>query len=74
MRTTLVIDDDVLDRARAVALKIHEPFRQVINAALRSGLEAAEAPAKRRSFHTHPHKMGLKPGRNLDNVQELFPS
>lgn len=72
MRTTLVIDDDVLGRARAVALKLHAPFRQVINTALRTGLEVAEAPANKRPFRTHPHKMELKPGRNLDNIQELL--
>jgi len=72
MRTTLVIDDDVLGRAREVALRLQEPFRRVINEALRAGLETVEAPAKSRPFRTRPHKMGLKPGRNLDNVQELL--
>ena len=41
MRTTLTIDDDVLDRARAVAERLDTPFRQVVNEALRAGLNAA---------------------------------
>ncbi|MFA7160136.1 MAG: DUF2191 domain-containing protein [Kiritimatiellia bacterium] len=72
MRTTLTIEDDVLDRAKAVAAKLRTPFRKVINEALRSGLETVEAPAKRRPYHTKPSLMGLKAGINLDNIQELL--
>ena len=72
MRTTLTIEDDVLDRAKSVATRLHAPFRKVVNEALRAGLETVEAPAKRRSYHTKPHKMGLRTGRNLDNIQELL--
>ena len=38
MRTTLNIDDDVLDRARAIAVRRKTPFREVVNEALRAGL------------------------------------
>ena len=72
MRTTLAIDDDVLDRARAVATRLHTPFRRVVNEALRAGLLAVEKPAKRRPYRTLPHKLGLRPGRSLDNIQELL--
>lgn len=72
MRTTVTIDDDVLDKARALAGRLHSPFRHVVNEALRAGLQAVEAPAKARPYHTRPRKMGLKAGRNLDNVQELI--
>ena len=72
MRTTLVIDDDVLDKARTVAEKLHTPFRRVVNEALRVGLQAVDAPPSTRIYRTRPHKMGLKAGRNLDNIQELL--
>ncbi|MDD5676884.1 MAG: DUF2191 domain-containing protein [Kiritimatiellae bacterium] len=72
MRTTLTIEDDVLDRAKSVAARLHAPFRKVVNEALRAGLETVEAPAKMRPYHTKPHKMGLRTGRNLDNIQELL--
>jgi hypothetical protein len=72
MRTTLTIDDDVHDRARAVAAKLHTPFRHVVNEALRVGLQAVEQPARTHEYHTHPHPMGLKDGTNLDNIQELL--
>ena len=71
MRTTLVIDDDVLDRARSVAARLHAPFRRVVNEALRVGLQAVEEPAKSRPYRTVPARLGMRPGRNLDNIQEL---
>jgi hypothetical protein len=72
MRTTLTIEDDVLARARALAEKLHRPFRRVVNESLRAGLEAVEAPARARPYRTNPRKMGLKTGRGLDNIQELI--
>jgi hypothetical protein len=72
MRTTLVIDDDVLDQARALASKRRIPFRRVVNEALRAGLSIAEAPAKQKKYRTRSRPMGLLSGRNLDNIQELL--
>lgn len=72
MRTTLTIDNDVLDRARALSTKRRTPFKTVINEALRAGLDHVERPAERRRYRTKPHAMGLKSGRNLDNIQELL--
>lgn len=72
MRTTLNLDDDVLDRAKTVASRINKPFRQVVNEALRTGLKAVEEPLRSRPYRTRPHKMGLKAGRNLDNIQALL--
>jgi hypothetical protein len=72
MRTTLVIDDDVLDQARTLASKRRIPFRRVVNEALRAGLSLAEAPEKKKKYRTKSRPMGLLPGRNLDNIQELL--
>jgi len=72
MRTTLSIDDDVIERARAVAAKLNKPFKTIVNEALRAGLDLVEQPAKQRRYKTKPHKMGLKHGRNFDNIQQLL--
>ena len=72
MRTTLTIDDDVLERARAVAARLRIPFKAVVNEALRAGLDQVEQPAKQRRYKTEPHKMGLRHGHNLDNIHELL--
>jgi hypothetical protein len=72
MRTTLTIDNDVLERARAIVAKLRTPFKTVVNEALRVGLDHVEQSAKSRPYKTKPHEMGLRSGRNLDNIQELL--
>jgi hypothetical protein len=72
MRTTISLDEDVLERARALAARLKVPFKTVVNEALRAGLRETEKPAKRRPYRTIPSKMGLRPGFNLDNIQELL--
>jgi hypothetical protein len=72
MRTTLTLDDDVLDRARRVAGRLRAPFRHVINEALRAGLSTVEEPARARPYRTRPRDLGLKAGLSLDNIQELL--
>jgi hypothetical protein len=72
MRTTLSIDDDVLEKAKSAAARSRLPFRTVINEALRAGLSVIAIPATALPYQTKPHKLGLKAGRNLDNIQELL--
>jgi hypothetical protein len=72
MRTTLSIDDDVLEKARSAAEKRRLPFRTVINEALRAGLKTMATPPDAVPYQTKPHKLGLKAGNNLDNIQELL--
>jgi hypothetical protein len=72
MRTTLSLDEDVLQKARTVASQLRVPFKTVVNEALRVGLTEVEKPAKQRPYRTVPHDMGLRSGLNLDNVQALL--
>jgi len=72
MRTTLSIDDDVMERARAVAAKLSTPFKTIVNEALRAGLDQVDQPAKPRRYKTKPQAMGLRHGHNLANIQELL--
>ncbi len=72
MRTTLTIEQDVLDRARDVADRLRRPLRRVINDALRIGLDEVEKPAVRKPYRTIPRDMGLRDGFCLDNIQEVL--
>jgi hypothetical protein len=72
MRTTLSIDDDVMERARTVAARLGRPFKVIVNEALRAGLDHVEQPAKQRPYRTEPHAMGLRPDLNLDKIPELL--
>ena len=72
MRTTLTLDNDVIDKARAVAAKRRLTFRAVVNEALRIGLKDLEKSATRRPYRTEPHAMGLRAGYNPDNIQDVL--
>jgi hypothetical protein len=72
MRTTLNLDEDVLTYARSLAARLGMPFRLVINEALQAGLKSTEPPIIAKPYRTHPHKMGLRAGCNLDNIHDLL--
>ena len=73
MRTTLSLDEDVsalLKRARA---KKKAGLKQVVNEALRQGLQQMVAPTPaRRPFKTRPVSLGLCLLGNLDDVAEIL--
>ncbi len=71
MKTTINIDEDVLDRARELAGELGKSFRFVVNDALRLGLDQVAKPLEKKAYRTVPHEMGLRRGCCLDNVQEL---
>lgn len=72
MRTTLTLDPDVAAKARKGAAKLHRPFKDVINAALRVGLDEILAPPAARPYRTQPRAMGLRRGFSYDNISELI--
>jgi SOS response regulatory protein OraA/RecX len=72
MRTTLTLEEDVLEKARAVACQLQVPFKTVVNEALRLGLREVEKPAKQRRYEMTPRAMGLRKGYSLDNIQEVL--
>jgi hypothetical protein len=72
MRTTITLDKDVAQRIKAATTRLGRPFKQVVNDALRAGLDDLEKPRKGKPYRTKPLKMGLRPGINLDNIGELL--
>ncbi len=72
MRTTLTLDTDVAQRAKALSAKTGRTFKEIVNRALRTGLHDAELPSALKPYRTRPHHMGLQPGVSLDNVQDLL--
>jgi hypothetical protein len=71
MRTTITIDDDVASRLER--LKKTRPFKDLVNEALREGLDQME---RRRSAPPEPYVivpvMGKPRRTDLDNVAELI--
>ncbi len=72
MRTTLTLDTDVASKARKGAAKLGKPFKEVINAALRLGLDQLLKPPAAKPYCTEPRPMGLRRGFSYDNVADLI--
>ena len=72
MRTTLTLDPDVAAKARKAAHKLGKPFKEVINAALRNGLEQVLNPPAAKPYRTKPRPLGLRRGFSYDNIAELL--
>ena len=72
MRTTLTLDPDVAAKARQGAAKLGKPFKEIVNAALRVGLNEILAPAPAKPYRTKPRPLGLRRGFSYDNISELL--
>ena len=68
MRTTLTLDPDVAAKAREGSARLKKPFKEVVNAALRIGLEHVLAPPAARPYRTRPRPLGLQRGFSYDNI------
>lgn len=68
----MTLDDDVAAKLRAESRKSGEPFRQVVNRVLRIGLHSREQAKFLPPFKIEPRDLGLRPGFDLDNIEELL--
>lgn len=72
MRTTLTLDPDVAAKAKKGAARLGRPFREIINAALRVGLDEVLSPTPAKTYRTKPRPLGLRRGLSYDNISELL--
>lgn len=72
MRTTLTLDGDVAAKARKGAAKLGKPFKEVVNLALRIGLDAVLAPPAAKPYRTQPRPLGLREGFSYDSIADLL--
>ena len=72
MRTTLTLDPDVSAKARKGAARLGQPFKRVVNSALRLGLAELLKPVPAKSYRTKARPLGLNEGFSYDNVSELL--
>jgi hypothetical protein len=73
VRTTLSIDDDIAAIIEQEMRRSGASLKETVNRFLRLGLIAAREPG-RRPFRVVPRALGLPPGMNYDNVEELIES
>jgi len=73
MRTTLSIDDDVAILLEQLQKKRDATFKQIVNEALRQGLERMIQPSiPKKPFRTQPVALGKCYFPNLDNTWEVL--
>ena len=71
MRTTLTIDDALLRQLRQKALDSGKPFKQVVNEALRAGLNSP-AVTRREPYRFPTFSIGaVAPGVDLTKASQL---
>jgi hypothetical protein len=71
MRTTLTLERDVADRLKMEIRRSGKAMKTVVNDALRRGLGLGGKPSRPPRFEVRPHGFGLKPGIDLDRVNQL---
>jgi hypothetical protein len=72
VRTTLTLDDDIAAKLRAEVRQSGEPFKEVVNRVLRIGLHTQKQAKTLPPFKVKTRDMGLRPGLDLDNIEELL--
>ena len=68
----MTLDPDVSARARKGAAKLGRPFKDVVNMALRVGLDAVLAPQPSKPYRTKPRPLGLREGFSYDSIADLL--
>jgi hypothetical protein len=71
VRTTFTLDDDVAAKLRAEARRSGEPFKQIVNRVLRTGLNVRSLAASAPPFKVKARPWGNM-GFNYDKVWELI--
>lgn len=71
MRTTLTLDKDVAAKLKAEARRSGRTFKDVVNEALRIGLNA-RTDLTITPFVVQARPMGARPGLNYDKISELI--
>ena len=70
MRTTLTLDDDVIDALKERAQRLDQSFKQVVNDTLRRGLSRAAAEMQP-PYRVNPHSSGFRAGVDPLRLNQL---
>lgn len=69
MRTTLTVDDSIIAELKRRAHESGRSFKEVVNEALRAGLEQGGAAPQRRPYQVPTARLGPpRPGIDLDKA------
>ena len=71
IRTTVTLDEDVLERVKRESRSRGASFRETLNDLLRAALLNLETRPHRRTLKIKPFPMGHRPGLNYDDIESL---
>lgn len=69
-RMTVTLEDDVLERLTALMRRTGQPFKDVLNDAVRRGLDRPLRPLT--PFRVEASDLGTQPGIELDDISRLL--
>jgi hypothetical protein len=72
IRTTVTLDDDVLERVKRESRSRGASFRDTLNDLLRTALLNAQSKPRRHSLKIKPTHMGYRAGLNYDDIESLL--
>ena len=72
VRTTVTLDEDVLERLKRESLKRGASFRDTLNDLPRAALLHLETQPRRPTLKIKPVPMGFRAGLNHDDVESLI--
>jgi hypothetical protein len=73
MRTTLTLDDDLVQRLKEIARDSGRSFKDVTNEIVRRGLSTGEGPGESpEPFRVEPKSCGFKPGIDPLKLNQLY--
>jgi hypothetical protein len=71
VRTTVTLDDDILERVKRESRSRGASFRDTLNDLLRTALSLENRP-RRRTLKIKPVHMGFRTGLNHDDIESLL--
>jgi hypothetical protein len=71
VRTTLRLDRDIAEGLKKAMRRTGQGLKATIAAALRRGLRIGDKPPRSPRFAAEPHAFGVKPGIDLDRINQL---
>jgi len=71
MRTTLTINDDLIRELRERAHQEGKPFKEIVNQAIRTGLNQMDKPRNIKPYKGKSYSLGYPPRGDLDRALEL---
>jgi len=72
IRTTVTLEDDVLERVKRESRARGASFKDTINDLLRTALVKVDNKPKKRTLPMKPTRMGQRPGLNYDSIEALL--